>query len=92
MKEMPGAPALPEGWFYRVYTEKFGSTGYRVYVQVRRPFAFGWSIPWGGSSRVRNGSWDFFQTYEKPTPGQLARAAKNAYMVTDENGIEGDYR
>lgn len=92
MKELPGAPVLPEGWFYRVTTDSFGSTGRQFFVEVRRP-VFGWTVKCGRRAVVYDGGWKFFSQGEKPTLAQLARAARMArtgnYGDTD---ILGDYR
>ena len=95
MKELPGAPALPEGWFYRVTSKSFGSSG-RVYtLRVWRPVWF-FSVPVRGTKvlnrRRMGGVYDFYGADEKPTLEHLATAAHKVCGNSDYTTTEGDYR
>lgn len=91
MKEMPGAPALPEGWFYRVTSRPFARTAVTYKVTVHRPILGGLFTRPVGSADVE-GRYGFahFDRNEKPTVDQLAQAARAAMGMGA--GVEGDYR
>ena len=94
MKEMPGAPELPEGWFYRVKTQSKSSSQYVWRVQTRRRVWFV-SIPYCDglvwrNHRGGNVYWDD----EEPSLEELASAATYAYERTfpPPQTRTGDYR
>lgn len=95
MKEMPGAPELPEGWFYRVKSRRYGTTGAKQYtLWVYRRF-LGIPIPWTWETVTDyklGYEWDFHRSGTKPSVDDLANAAKKAMGVTKPDDVEGDYR
>lgn len=96
MKEMPGAPALPEGWFYRVVAKPKGgnpSRGYKWEVWVRRKCIVG-SLSWGYGVVWRDHISSTFYGDDEPTVEQLASAATFAYNKTfpKRKTMTGDYR
>lgn len=97
MKELPGAPALPEGWFYRVTSRPYGSGGAKTYtLWVWMPvWFFHVPVAW---TRVMNttsygGTYSFYGEEERPTNKHLVDAARKAYGTSaDDTTVEGDYR
>ena len=96
MKELPGAPALPEGWFYRVTSRPYGSTGKTYTLWVWMPvWFFHVPVAW---TRVMNktsygGTYSFYGEEERPTTKHLVDAAREAYGKHDDyTTVEGDYR
>lgn len=95
MKELPGAPALPEGWFYRVTSRPYGSTGKTYTLWVWMPVWF-FHVPVAWTrviNRARYGTYSFYGVEERPTTKHLVDAAHKAYGTSaDDTTVEGDYR
>ena len=92
MKELPGAPALPEGWVYRVVSSNHTVGKCMYYVEPRRP-------SWFGRTRLVSWAWVVKEPYNtrsftigKVPLERIVDAATRAYKSWAGDDVEGDYR